>query len=126
MAAVSPSWDFPDGVSGAEMAYKILIVDDEELIRWSLSEDLSSAGYKTLCAEDASSAASMLVAESPDIVLTDLRFAPGGGTGLDVLRAAQRVLGPVDVLAPARGFDNLPDIITALRQPRNPARRRAA
>jgi hypothetical protein len=44
----------------------------------------------------------------------------------DVLRAAQRVLGPVDVLAPARGFDNLPDIVTALRQPRHPPRKRAA
>lgn len=44
----------------------------------------------------------------------------------DVLRAAQRVLGPVDVLAPGRGVGNLPDIVTALRQPRHPARRRAA
>ena len=44
----------------------------------------------------------------------------------DVLRAAQRVLGPVDVLAPARGFDNLPDIVTALRPPRLPPRKRAA
>ncbi len=44
----------------------------------------------------------------------------------DVLRAAQRVLLPVDVLAPARGFDNLPDIVTALRQPWHRARRRAA
>jgi DDE superfamily endonuclease len=44
----------------------------------------------------------------------------------DVLRAAQRVLGPVDVLVPARGFDNLPEIVTALRQPRRPARRHAA
>ncbi len=44
----------------------------------------------------------------------------------DVLRAAQRVLGPVDVLAPTRGFDNLPDIVTLLRQPQTPARRRAA
>jgi hypothetical protein len=44
----------------------------------------------------------------------------------DVLRAAQRVLMPVDVLAPARGFDNLPDIVTALRQPRHRARRQAA
>jgi len=44
----------------------------------------------------------------------------------DVLRAAQRVLAPVDVLAPARGFRNLPDIATALRQPQIPARRKAA
>jgi hypothetical protein len=43
----------------------------------------------------------------------------------DVLRAAQRVLGPIDVLAPARGFANLPDIVTALRQPRSPAQKRA-
>ena len=44
----------------------------------------------------------------------------------DVLRAAQRVLGSVDVLAPARGFDNLPEIVTALRQPGTPARKHAA
>ena len=44
----------------------------------------------------------------------------------DVLRAAQRVLGSVDVLAPARGFDNLPEIVTALRQPGTPARTHAA
>ena len=34
------------------MAAKILIVDDEELIRWSLAEDLTAAGYKTVVAAD--------------------------------------------------------------------------
>jgi hypothetical protein len=44
----------------------------------------------------------------------------------DVLRTAQQVLGPVDVLAPARGFANVPEIAALLRQPRNPAQKRAA
>ena len=32
------------------MSAKILIVDDEELIRWSLSQDLANSGYKTVVA----------------------------------------------------------------------------
>jgi len=44
----------------------------------------------------------------------------------DALRAAQRALTLVDVLDPARGYDNLRDIRQLLRQPRSSRLRRAA
>jgi len=44
----------------------------------------------------------------------------------DVLRAAQRVLGRIDVLDPARGYDNLRQLAAPLAPPAKAALRRAA
>ena len=63
------------------MALKILVVDDEELIRWSLAEDLKSSGYGVSVAEDVKEALQSVEKDPPDLVLTDLRL--GAGSGLD-------------------------------------------
>ena len=47
------------------MSAKILIVDDEELIRWSLSQDLANSGYKTVVAADLAEAEAALETENP-------------------------------------------------------------
>ncbi|MBI5240461.1 MAG: sigma 54-interacting transcriptional regulator [Elusimicrobia bacterium] len=97
------------------MSSKILIVDDEELIRWSLSEDLSSSGYRTLTAEDVASAKALIEKESPDLVLTDLRLGPGSGTGLDVLKAARQADPGLPVIL-MTAFADLSSAVEALRE----------
>ncbi|MBI5884112.1 MAG: sigma 54-interacting transcriptional regulator, partial [Elusimicrobia bacterium] len=97
------------------MSSKILIVDDEELIRWSLSEDLTAAGYKTLTADDVPSAVALINKESPDIVLTDLRLGPGGGTGLEVLRAARQADPGMPVIL-MTAYADLASAVSALRE----------
>jgi DNA-binding NtrC family response regulator len=61
----------------------VLVVDDEQLIRWSLTERLSAAGYRTV---EAGTVAAALErhAEGVDLVLLD--YTLPDGHGLDVLR----------------------------------------
>jgi len=55
---------------------RILVVDDELLIRWSLCETLSDHGYTVLEAEDGQGAVRTLsdATELPDVVLLDFRL----------------------------------------------------
>lgn len=64
----------------------VLIVDDEALIRWSLSERLTRAGYRTLEAADGRSALRYFALGDSeiDMVLLDLRLPDTDG--LTVLR----------------------------------------
>jgi len=54
----------------------VLVVDDERLIRWSLGEALSEAGYQVRDAGDAKEVRRQVRAEErpPDVVLLDLRL----------------------------------------------------
>jgi two-component system response regulator AtoC len=54
---------------------RILVVDDESLVRWSLIETLHARGFQVTEARDGASAIGALSAsESPDLVLLDLRL----------------------------------------------------
>lgn len=55
---------------------RVLVVDDELLIRWSLCETLSDSGYVVSEAADGQSAIRALTggAELPDVVLLDFRL----------------------------------------------------
>ena len=61
----------------------ILIVDDEDLIRWSLRERLSKDGYDIL---EAATAATALAQVSAEVDLALLDFRLPDGDGLEVLR----------------------------------------
>ena len=53
---------------------KILVVDDEEIKRVSLVDDLVNAGFETASASDGQEAIDLLDQESFDIVVTDIRM----------------------------------------------------
>ena len=61
----------------------ILVVDDEQLIRWSLKDRLSEQGYRVIEADTAASAMARSE-EAPDLVLLDYKLPDGDG--LQVLK----------------------------------------
>lgn len=63
---------------------RVLVVDDELLIRWSLNEGLAKAGYDVLEAEDARSALACFEPGAPALsaVVLDLRLPDSADLGL--------------------------------------------
>lgn len=62
----------------------VMVVEDEFLIRWMLSEELRGGGYHVVEACDAAEALSVLSTVSPDLIISDVRM-PGPLDGLDLL-----------------------------------------
>ena len=62
---------------------KILVVDDEHLIRWTLEQHLSKEGYDVFTAEDGEKALEMVAEIVPDLVLLDNQLP--GMHGIEVL-----------------------------------------
>ena len=65
--------------------FKILVVDDEKLIRWSLEQNLTQEGYAVSTAELGEEAVAKVREGSPDLVLLDVKL-PGGMDGIEVLK----------------------------------------
>ncbi len=67
------------------MAKRILIVDDDALMRRSLAFNLEQAGYRTISAANAEDGLALAQQEMPDLVLLDIGLP--GMDGLDALRS---------------------------------------
>jgi two-component system response regulator AtoC len=63
---------------------KVLIVDDERLVRWSLRQKCQEWGYSVLEAENGAAGLQLAHNESPDLVLLDVRLPDY--SGLEVLQ----------------------------------------
>jgi DNA-binding NtrC family response regulator len=66
--------------------HKILVVDDEHLIRWSLEQNLKKQGYEVMTAASGEDALKLLKDESPDLMLLDIQLP-----GIDGLTVLERV-----------------------------------
>ncbi len=70
------------------MAKHILVVDDDALLRRSLSLQLEQAGYRTNTAGSAEDALALAKRDRPDLILLDVGLP--GMDGLDALRQFQQ------------------------------------
>jgi DNA-binding NtrC family response regulator len=62
---------------------RVLVVDDEPLIRWSIAETLGAAGHQVIEAQDAVSTLRVLAeAPTPDLILLDFRLPDSNDLGL--------------------------------------------
>jgi DNA-binding NtrC family response regulator len=68
-------------------AARVLVVDDEKLIRWSVAERLQRSGYEVLSAESGEQALELLAGSPPDLMLLDVRLP-----GMDGVETLQRSL----------------------------------
>src|SRR6185295_16272181 len=67
---------------------KILIVDDDQMIRWALTEALRNWGYGFVEAGTVAAALTTFDTEQPAVVLLDVNLPDG--SGLDALREIKR------------------------------------
>ncbi len=95
------------------MKAKILIVDDESLLRWSVSRRCEEWGYECAQAADCVEARTRLRGDSFDLVLLDVRMPDGNG--VDLLAEMRRDLysGPVILIT---ADPKVEDVKRALRQ----------
>ncbi len=91
---------------------KILIVDDEQLIRWTLTEALRTWGYASVEAPSVAAAIQAFEAEQPAAVLLDVNLPDG--SGLEALRELKR-RQPDAVIIMMTGNVMVADTIAALR-----------
>jgi two-component system, NtrC family, response regulator AtoC len=84
----------------------ILVCDDEDLIRWSLTNHLGSDGYDTLTATNGAEAVELVRKATPDLVLMDLKMPVVDGlSALREIRASGSEV-PVIVLTAHGGVDS--------------------
>lgn len=76
--------------------YRILVVDDEHLIRWSLEQSLKRQGYEVSTAASGEDALRVLRDDPPDLMLLDVQLP--GINGLDVLEKAKELAEEVIVI----------------------------
>ncbi len=66
---------------------RILVVDDEYLIRWTLQQNLTKEGYEVLLAETGEEALSKVKEDAPELVLLDIKLP-----GMDGYEVLERIL----------------------------------
>lgn len=69
--------------------HKILVVDDEHLIRWSLEQNLRKQGYEVHTAGSGEDALRIIREEVPDLVLLDIQLP--GINGMEVLEKVKEM-----------------------------------
>lgn len=68
---------------------KILVVDDEQLIRWSLEQNLKKQGYEVVTAASGEDALRMVKEEEPNLMLLDIQLP--GMNGMEVLEKVKEI-----------------------------------
>jgi two-component system response regulator AtoC len=92
---------------------KVLIIDDERLIRWSLAQKLKGWGYEVVEAESGRAGLKTLADEGPDLLLLDVKLPDAKGT--DVLEDLRRSWPDLPVIMiTAHGV--IEDAVTAMRR----------
>jgi len=94
------------------MSYKILVIDDEEIIRFAFKNHLSKEGYKVIVAKDYPSALQAISDNNLDLIIADIIL--GSHTGIDILRKVKelKLTCPVVMIT---GEPNMTTALEALR-----------
>jgi len=92
---------------------KVLVVDDEAIIRQSLRDWLSDVGYQVLTAENGFQALEIIEKEKPRIVVADLVMP--GMDGIELMKRAKEISPDVEVII-VTAYGSIPTAITAMRE----------
>jgi len=92
---------------------KILVVDDEEIKRVSLVDDLTAESHDAIPAANGEEALALLDRERFDVVLTDLRMP--GIDGMGLLRRIKNNDGPHPVVILMTAYGSIPIAVEAMK-----------
>ncbi len=87
----------PSNPSGAGSGPRLLLVEDEFLIRLTLAEVLQDAGYEVMEAEDADEALAQLAQGPVDLLLTDIQL-PGPADGNELAKRVRALIPELPVI----------------------------
>ncbi len=93
------------------MARTVLVIDDEQNMRWVLGQALEKAGYDVLSAENGAKGLQQFARNSVDLVLLDLKMP--GMDGLAVLRELRQRSANVPILL-LTAYATVPTAVEAL------------
>jgi DNA-binding NtrC family response regulator len=91
---------------------RILIVDDEDEIRWLLTHLMKKQGYEVLMAADGTAAIDMMCRETPDVILLDIRMP--GLTGIEVMQRLSELGMDIPVIL-ITGFATIQEAVEVMR-----------
>ncbi len=91
---------------------RILAVDDEYLIRWTLQQNLTKEGYEVILAESGEEALAKVKEEAPDVVLLDIKMP--GMDGYEVLERVLRI-DPGLIAIMITAYDDVERVVKAMR-----------
>lgn len=83
------------------MSAKILVIDDDDLVRRTLETTLLRAGYEVVTAPEGERGLKLLESESPDVVITDILMP--GKEGIETIIALRRSHAKLPVIAISGG-----------------------
>ncbi|MCB2215287.1 sigma-54-dependent transcriptional regulator [Desulfofustis glycolicus] len=94
------------------MSDSILLVEDEKILRISLSDALRAEGFSVLAVEDGEAALTALEKGAFSLVITDIRLPGIGGTEILKKSLAEAASTPVIMMT---GFGSIEDAVQAMR-----------
>src|SRR5574337_833981 len=98
------------------MSSKVLIVDDEKLMRISLESQLRKEGYNAKSMDNALDGLRMLKSEEYDVVVTDLRLS--GMNGMEFLKEIKKYNQEIVVVI-MTAYGTLESAVLAIKEGRS-------
>jgi signal transduction histidine kinase len=89
----------------------ILVIDDEDIVRRSFCDSLEDLGYFVLEAKNGNQGLSIIGAEQPDIILTDLRMPLMGG--VEFLKKCKEAKFDIPIIV-ISGVGSMNDVVQAI------------
>ncbi len=92
---------------------KVLVADDEAIVRESLRDWLDDVGHQVLTAENGPQALEIIRKEKPAVLITDLVMP--GMDGIEVMKKARELLPGIEVII-ITAYGSIPTAINAIRE----------
>ncbi len=92
---------------------KILVVDDEAIVRESLGDWLKDIGYQVFTAEDGYKALDVIEREKPDIMIADLVMP--SMDGIELMKRAKQLHSKIEVII-ITAYASIPTAIAAIKE----------